>query len=81
MAHQAPPLDKDAARTPIEPPYPGMIEPPHPGALAVALRAQIENLATLNPDDPFYAQAAEQLRAIVAGLEERASMIEPPRPY
>jgi hypothetical protein len=53
---------------------------PEPLAVAVALRAQIENLAELHPGDPFYADAAKQLAEIVAGLEKRASMLEPPRP-
>jgi len=50
-------------------------EPPRPQDVALALRAQVEKfrqLAALNPDDPFYAHAAEQVVAIVAGLESRA---------
>jgi len=51
-------------------------EPPRPQDVALALRAQVEKLrqlAALKPDDPFYAQAAEQVAVIVAGLESRAA--------
>jgi hypothetical protein len=51
-------------------------EPPRPQDVTLALRAQVEKLrqlAALNPDDPFYAHAAEQVAAIVAGLESRAA--------
>lgn len=49
-------------------------------AVAAALRDQIKDLATLHTQDAFYAQAADQLAAIVAGLEKRASINEPPGP-
>lgn len=51
-------------------------EPPKPADVLAALRVQLQNLnqfAALYPDDPFYARAAEQVAAIVVGLESRAA--------
>src|SRR5262245_5026747 len=51
-------------------------EPPQPLDVARALRPHVEELrqlAALNPDDPFYAHATEQIAAIVTGLEGRAT--------
>ena len=62
-------------------------ESPNLSTLIDALRVQLDNLrqlATLNPDDRFYAQAADQVEVVVAGLERRASptfgLPEPPSP-
>lgn len=51
-------------------------ESPQPLDVATTLRTQIEKLrllATLKPQDLFYAQAAEQLVGIVTGLESRGA--------
>ena len=52
------------------------IEHSTPGAALDTLRAvltQLRALSTQPSADPFYAHAAEQVEAIIAGLESRAS--------
>ena len=46
-------------------------------ALAADFRVHLESLrklAAMHPTDTFYAHAAEQVAAIVTGLEERAAL-------
>jgi hypothetical protein len=52
------------------------IEHPVPGPALEALRAALTHLralAALPSTDPFYASAAEQVAAVVAGLESRVA--------
>jgi hypothetical protein len=65
------------------------IEHTTPGAALDTLRAaltQLRALAAAPSADPFYAQAAEQVAAVVAGLEKRVSpgatigLPDPPSP-
>jgi hypothetical protein len=58
------------------------IEPPQPLDVALALRVQVENLrklAALYPRDVFYAQSAEQIEAIAAGLDACAKSSTSPQ--